>query len=113
MSQDTLNKFVAVFQAASFGLILWDNIKSLAVEIDLVARLNGEDELEAFIGALDDLDPNTPPVVGVANHQNLGQRTRLLIYNSCIYTEPWTRQPASTSLLCLLSFWTGFAHTHP
>ena len=60
MSQDTLNKFVTVFQAASFGLILWDNIKSLAVEIDLVARLNNEDELEAFIGALDDLDPNTP-----------------------------------------------------
>ena len=60
MSQDTLNKFVTVFQAASFGLILWDNIKSLAVEIDLVARLNNEDELEAFIGGLDDLDPNTP-----------------------------------------------------
>ena len=60
MSQDTLNKFVTVFQAFSFGLILWYDIKSLAVEIDLVARLNNEDELEAFIGALDDLDPNTP-----------------------------------------------------
>ena len=60
MSQDTLNKFVTVFQAASFGLILWDNIKSLAVAIALVARLNNEDELEAFMDALDDLDPNTP-----------------------------------------------------
>ena len=60
MSQDTLNKCVTVFQAASFGLILWDNIKRLAVEIDLVARLNNEDELEALMGALDDLDPNTP-----------------------------------------------------
>ena len=60
MSQDTLNKFVIVFQAASFGWILWDNIKRLAVEIDLVARLNNEDELEALMGALDDLDPNTP-----------------------------------------------------
>ena len=60
MSQHTLNKSVPFFQAAFFGLILWDNIKSLAVEIDLVARLNNEDELEAFIGALDALDPNTP-----------------------------------------------------
>ena len=60
MSQDTLNKFVTVFQAVSFGLILWDNIKRLAVEIDLVARLNNEDELEALMGALDALDPNSP-----------------------------------------------------
>ena len=59
MSQDTLNKLIPVFQAASFGLILWDNIKSLAAEIDLVARLKGEDELEAFMDALDELDPNT------------------------------------------------------
>ena len=59
MTQDTLNKFVTVFQAAFFGLILWDNIKRLAVEIDLVARLNNEDELEALMGALDALDPNT------------------------------------------------------
>ena len=60
MSQDTLNKFVTVFQAVSFSFILWDNIKSLAAEIDRVARLNDEDELEAFMDALDELDPNTP-----------------------------------------------------
>ena len=60
MTQDTLNKFVTVFQAASFGLILWDNIKRLAVATDLVVRLNDEDKLEAFMGALDALDPNTP-----------------------------------------------------
>ena len=60
MSQDTLNKFVTVFQAVSFGLILWDNIKSLAVEIALRERLNDEDELEAFMNTLDELDPNTP-----------------------------------------------------
>ena len=28
-----------------------------------------------------------------------------------IYTWPWTSPPASTSSLCLVSFWTGFAHT--
>ena len=60
MSQDTLNKLIPVVQAVSFGLILWDNIKRLATEIDLVARLNDEDELEAFMDALDELDPNTP-----------------------------------------------------
>ena len=55
MSQDTLNKFVTVFQAVSFGLILWDDIKRLAVEIAL-----REDKLEAFMDALGELDPNTP-----------------------------------------------------
>ena len=60
MTQDTLNKFVTVFQAAYFGLILCDNIKRLAAEIALRERLNNEDELEAFMNALDELDPNTP-----------------------------------------------------
>ena len=60
MSQDTLNKFVAVVQAASFGLILWDNMISLAVEIELVASLNSVDVMEAFLAALDALDHNTP-----------------------------------------------------
>ena len=51
MSQDTLNKYVTVVQAASCGLILWDNITRLAGEIDLVARLNGENAREAVIVA--------------------------------------------------------------
>ena len=60
MSKDTRNKCVTVVQAVTFGLILWDNIKGLAVELDRVARLNDEDELEDFIRELDALKPNTP-----------------------------------------------------
>ena len=59
MSQDTLNKVVTVLQAASFGLILWDNFKSLVVEIERVTRLNNEAELKALISALEALNPNT------------------------------------------------------
>ena len=59
MTQDTLNKFVTVFQAASFGLILWRDIKSLAVEIVLVDILNDMDAREALREELA-LDPNTP-----------------------------------------------------
>ena len=60
MNRDTLNKFVAGFQAASCVFALLDDITSLAAKIDLVARLTNEDELEAIIGALDALEPHTP-----------------------------------------------------
>ena len=55
-----LNKVVIVFEAVSFGFILWDEIKQLAGTIALVKRLRDEDKLEAFIDMLDALNPNTP-----------------------------------------------------
>ena len=60
MSQDTLNKFVTVLQAVSFGLILWRDSAELLTEIVLVDILNDMDAREALREELEALDPNTP-----------------------------------------------------
>ena len=58
MNRDTLNKFVADFKAVSFVFPLLDRVVLLADALDTFVRLNNKDELEAFIGVLDNFNPN-------------------------------------------------------
>ena len=58
MQHDTLNKAVTIVRVAAIGFTLWKAIKIIANEI---VQIDNDDEREAFMDELDELDPNSLP----------------------------------------------------
>ena len=103
----SLNRGVNVLQAAAFGWIFWDEIKSLVNAMDLAVRLPVPDELNALREELDALDPNTTK--GLA-WKSISLRTPLI--SKHMYTHDHGHASQPTQAHCACSAFGQASHTH-